>query len=60
MECGKAVGLFVGDNDSDWESIIRFAQDHEDQNKEARTRGRSKKKAARELLSLKTSVNYVD
>lgn len=58
VECGKATGLYVGNNDSDWESLIKFAQEREDQNTEARTKRRSKKKVARELQSLKASVNY--
>ena len=46
--CGKAVGVFVGNNDRDLEPIIKFAQAHEDQNYAVRTEGRSKKKVPRE------------
>lgn len=40
--CGKAVGVFVGNNDRDWDPIIKFAQAREDQNYAVRIERRSK------------------
>ena len=52
VACGKAVGVSVGNDDKDWEPIIKFAQARKDENYAVRTEGRSKKKVARELRSL--------
>lgn len=54
--CGKAAGISVGNNGSDWDSLIRFAHGCEESNNAARVKDRAKKKVKRELQSLKTDT----
>lgn len=52
IECGKIVGLSVGNDPSGWDNLIQFVQNREEINS-IREGDRSKKKVVRELLSLK-------
>lgn len=46
VECGKEMGLSVGNNDSYWELLIKFAQEREDQNTEARKKEKIKEESS--------------
>lgn len=48
----------MGNNGSDWDSLIRFAQGREESNNAARAKDGAKKKVKRELQRLKASVSY--
>eukprot|EP00268_Persea_americana_P009463 TRINITY_DN13795_c0_g1_i4.p1 TRINITY_DN13795_c0_g1~~TRINITY_DN13795_c0_g1_i4.p1 ORF type:complete len:360 (-),score=51.98 TRINITY_DN13795_c0_g1_i4:463-1542(-) len=58
MICGKAVGVTVGNNETDWARMIEFAQGRDRINTIAREEERSKKRVVRELQSLRSSIDY--
>ncbi|XXG46001.1 hypothetical protein AAC387_Pa02g0946 [Persea americana] len=58
MICGKAVGVTVGNNETDWARMIEFAQGRDMINTIVREEETSKKRVFRELQSLRSLINY--
>ena len=52
------MGLFVTNCDKGWESLFEFAEGRQKRNKELSSLDKSKRKGARELQGLQSSINY--
>lgn len=58
IQRGKATGVTVDEQKGRWDAVIEFAQEREKQKRSERGKGKTKRKGARELNSLCSSINY--
>lgn len=58
IQRGKATGVTVDEQKGRWDAVIEFAQEREKQKRSERGKGQTKRKGARELNSLCSSINY--